>query len=153
MKRPRTPPRQRSTFEHSAGGVVVRGADARAEVVLASRRTQRGGIAWGLPKGLIEPGEAPQDAAAREVQEETGLVAEILSSLGDIRYWYVWGGKRIHKRVTFFLMEAVGGDTDQHDHEMEEVRWFSFPEAVRKASYRGERDVLRKAELELKARE
>ena len=64
-------------FEHSAGGVVLRSGPTGPEVVLASRRTMSGGLAWGLPKGLVEPGERPEAAALREVREETGVVAKI----------------------------------------------------------------------------
>jgi 8-oxo-dGTP pyrophosphatase MutT (NUDIX family) len=131
--------------EHSAGGVVVRRRGDSVDVALASRRTRRGDLAWGLPKGLVEEGEAPEQAAVREVLEETGLLAKILEPLGDISYWYVWDDERIRKKVTFFLMEATGGDLSAHDHEMEDVRWFPLEEARRKASYPSERDVVRRA--------
>jgi 8-oxo-dGTP pyrophosphatase MutT (NUDIX family) len=131
--------------EVSAGGVVYRRIDGDVEVALAARRTRRGQLAWGLPKGAIEEGERAEDAALREVREETGLDAEIETSLGDIRYFYVWEQTRVRKRVHFFLMRATGGDVSQHDHEMEDVRWFPLPEAIRKAAYRGERDVLERA--------
>jgi len=131
--------------EFSAGGVVIRRATDGIEVALAARRTRKGDLAWGLPKGLVEPGEEPEEAALREVQEETGLDARILSSLGEISYWYVWGGERVRKRVAFFLMEATGGDVSRHDHEMEEVRWFPTAEATRRATYPTERGVLRQA--------
>jgi 8-oxo-dGTP pyrophosphatase MutT (NUDIX family) len=136
--------------EVSAGGVVFR-RDAELEIALASRRTRRGDLAWGLPKGLVESGEAPEAAALREVREETGLEARIVRSLGDINYWYVWEGQRVRKKVSFFLMEATGGDVSLHDHEMEEVRWFPLREATRAASYKSERDVLRRAEESLTA--
>ena len=74
-------------------------------------------------------------------QEETGLEVEIRKPLGDITYWYVWENERIHKRVTFFLMEAVGGDISLHDREMEEVRWFPLSEALRLASFRSEQET------------
>ena len=135
----------RTRSEHSAGGVVIRREPAGIDIALAARRTRKGDLAWGLPKGLVEKGEEPPQAAVREVQEETGLHAEILEPLGDISYWYVWEDERIKKKVTFFLMEAVGGDMSDHDHEMEEVRWFPLDEAKRKASYSSERDVLRRA--------
>lgn len=124
---------------------MVRRHRGGMEAALAARRTRRGDLAWGLPKGLVEKGEDPSQTAVREVQEETGLKAEIIQPLGDISYWYVWEGERIRKRVTFFLMKAVGGDMSLHDYEMEDVRWFPLEEAPRKANYSSERDVLRRA--------
>ncbi len=131
--------------ETSAGGVVYRRGDDRVEIALAARRTRRGDLAWGLPKGAIEPGESEAEAAVREVREETGLEAEVEDDLGEIRYFYVWEGVRVRKRVHFFLMRATGGDIQDHDEEMEEVRWFSVRTALRKAAYRGEREVLERA--------
>lgn len=136
-------------FEHSAGGVVVRPAAAGIEVALAARRRRSGDLAWGLPKGQVEPDEEVALTALREVREETGLEARIREPLGDISYWYVWEGERIRKKVTFFLMDATGGDFADHDAEMEEVRWFPLDEALRAASYSSEREVLRRAEASL----
>ena len=135
----------RTRSEVSAGGVVYRRSDDAVEVVLAARRTRRGDLAWGLPKGLVEPDETPEQAAVREVQEETGLEAEVEASLGEIRYFYVWEGVRVRKAVHFFLMRATGGDVSQHDHEMEDVRWFPFAVTLRRATYKGEREVLQRA--------
>ncbi|HEY6652093.1 MAG TPA: NUDIX domain-containing protein, partial [Actinomycetota bacterium] len=99
-KRPRRHiPTQR---EVSAGGVVYRREGEDIEIVLASRRTRRGDLAWGLAKGGIEPGESREDAAVREVREETGLDATIEADLGDTKYIYVWEDVRIRKRVHFF---------------------------------------------------
>ena len=131
--------------EVSAGGVVYRRSDDGVEIVLAARRTRRGDLAWGLPKGLIEPEETPEEAAVREVREETGLEAEVEASLGDIRYFYVWEGVRVRKAVHFFLMRATGGDVSLHDHEMEDVQWFPLSVALRRAKYKGEREVLQRA--------
>jgi 8-oxo-dGTP pyrophosphatase MutT (NUDIX family) len=134
--------------EVSAGGVVYRRAGEEIEVVLASRRTRRGDLAWGLAKGGIEPGESHEDAAVREVMEETGYTAEIEASLGETRYFYVWEDARIRKTVHFFLMRCTGGDPADRDDEMEEVRWFPLDRALKRAAYRGEREVLgRAAEL------
>jgi 8-oxo-dGTP pyrophosphatase MutT (NUDIX family) len=134
--------------EISAGGVVYRRVDEGIEVVLASRRTRRGDLAWGLAKGGVEPGETFEDAAVREVLEETGYTAEIEASLGDTRYFYVWEDTRIRKTVHFFLMRCTGGDPADRDDEMEEVRWFPLERALKRAAYRGEREVLgRAAEL------
>jgi 8-oxo-dGTP pyrophosphatase MutT (NUDIX family) len=131
--------------EVSAGGVVYRRFDDGVEIVLAARRTRRGDLAWGLPKGLVEPEETPEEAAVREVREETGLEAEVEASLGDIRYFYVWEGVRVRKAVHFFLMRATGGDISLHDHEMEDVQWFPLSVALRRAKYKGEREVLQRA--------
>jgi 8-oxo-dGTP pyrophosphatase MutT (NUDIX family) len=131
--------------EASAGGVVYRLGPQGPEVVLASRRTKRGDLAWGLPKGLIEPNESPDATAVREVREETGIEAEIEEDLGEISYFYFWEGVRVRKSVRFYLMRATGGDPSMHDHEMEEVRWFPLAEAPRRATFRSERDLLAKA--------
>jgi len=131
--------------EVSAGGVIYRPAGEGFEVALAARRTRRGELAWGLAKGAIEPGESDEDAAHREVLEETGLEAEIEADLGEIRYFYVWDGVRVRKRVHFFLMRLSGGDISRHDAEMEEIRWFPVRTAIKRAAYRGERDVIKRA--------
>ncbi len=135
----------KTRYEHSAGGVVIKGKGDAVYVVLASRRTRQGDLVWGLPKGAVEVGEKPDETAIREVREESGLVAEIRAPLGDISYWFVWGGDRVRKRVSFYLMEAVGGDVSEHDHEMEEVRWFPLAKAIRSAAYPSEQDVIRRA--------
>jgi 8-oxo-dGTP pyrophosphatase MutT (NUDIX family) len=131
--------------EISAGGVVYRRDGDAVEVILASRRTRRGELAWGLAKGGIEEGETMEAAAIREVREETGLTAEIEGSLGDTKYFYVWEDTRIRKTVHFFLMRHTGGDPHDRDDEMEEVRWFPMERALKRAAYRGERDVLQRA--------
>jgi 8-oxo-dGTP pyrophosphatase MutT (NUDIX family) len=142
------PPPSPVQREISAGGVVYRRAGDEIEVVLASRRTRRGELAWGLAKGGIERGESHEDAAVREVLEETGYTAEIEASLGDTRYFYVWEDTRIRKTVHFFLMRCTGGDPADRDDEMEEVRWFPLERALKRAAYKGEREVLgRAAEL------
>lgn len=141
----------RTRSEYSAGGVVYRRGDGSTDIALASRRTKKGDLAWGLPKGLVEEGERAEDAALREVREETGLEADIREPLGEISYWYVWGGVRVQKRVAFFLMECTGGDTSLHDHEMEEVRWFNAAEAAHVATYASEKDVIAKAAAALAA--
>jgi 8-oxo-dGTP pyrophosphatase MutT (NUDIX family) len=131
--------------EISAGGVVYRRRRGRVQVALAARRTRRGDLVWGLPKGGVESGETPQDAALREVREETGLEARIEDDLGEIRYFYVWEDVRVRKAVHFFLMRATGGHVSLHDEEMEDVRWFPIAEGVRAAGYKGERGVLESA--------
>jgi len=138
-------PKIPTTKEVSAGGVVYRRTDDGIEVVLASRRTRRGQLAWGLAKGGIEMGETREQAAIREVREETGLTADIEVDLGDTKYMYVWDDIRIRKTVHFFLMRHTGGNVDDRDDEMEEIRWFPMDRAIKRAAYRGERDMLVKA--------
>ena len=140
-QRPKIP----TTREVSAGGVVYRRGDDGIEVVLASRRTRRGQLAWGLAKGGIERGETKEVAAIREVREETGMTAEIEADLGDTKYMYVWDDIRIRKTVHFFLMRHTGGNVEDRDDEMEEIRWFPLERAIKRAAYRGERDMLVKA--------
>ena len=135
----------RTRSERSAGGVVFRRTESGIEIALAARRTRRGELAWGLPKGMIEPDEEPEVAALREVREETGLVAEIDEDLGSISYFYQWDEVGVRKTVRFYLMHATGGDLADHDHEMEEVRWFPMADAPRKATYRSEREVVDRA--------
>jgi 8-oxo-dGTP pyrophosphatase MutT (NUDIX family) len=134
-----------SRSEVSAGGVVYRREDDTIDLALAARRTRRGQLAWGLAKGAIEQGESDEQAAVREVLEETGLEAEVEADLGDIRYFYVWDGVRVRKRVHFFLMHATGGDVANHDSEMEDVRWFPLRTAIKRAAYKGEREVIERA--------
>jgi len=134
-----------SRSEVSAGGVVYRREEGSVDLALAARRTRRGQLAWGLAKGAIEDGESDEQAAVREVLEETGLEAEVEADLGDIRYFYVWEGVRVRKRVHFFLMRATGGDVATHDTEMEDVRWFPLKAAIKRAAYKGEREVIERA--------
>jgi 8-oxo-dGTP pyrophosphatase MutT (NUDIX family) len=129
----------------SAGGVLVREAENGPEVLLASRRTRSGELVWGLPKGLVEKGESPEDAALREVREETGHSGEIREPLGEISYWFVWDGKRVRKTVHFFLMDDTGEEPGDRDQEMEEVRWFPLEEAPQVAGFKSEKAILRKA--------
>jgi 8-oxo-dGTP pyrophosphatase MutT (NUDIX family) len=145
QKKKKKAPNVPTKREISAGGVVYRREGDEIEIVLASRRTRRGQLAWGLAKGGIEEDESMEDAAIREVREETGLLAEIEASLGETRYMYVWEDVRIRKTVHFFLMRHTGGDVDDRDDEMEEIRWFPLERALKRAAYRGERDMLARA--------
>src|SRR3954453_10610336 len=97
-----------------------------------------------------EGGETKGAAAIREVREETGMTAEIEADLGDTKYMYVWDDIRIRKTVHFFLMRHTGGNVDDRDDEMEEIRWFPLERAIKRAAYRGERDMLVKASELLK---
>src|SRR5438552_13284097 len=108
------PPRTR-TREYSAGGVVVRGEQMVA--IVPTRRAADGSSVLALPKGHIDRGETPLQAAQREVREETGILAEALCELGEARYWYRRDGRTIPKSVSFFLFAYRNGDIADHDPE------------------------------------
>jgi 8-oxo-dGTP pyrophosphatase MutT (NUDIX family) len=131
--------------EFSCGGVVVRGTDCI--VIVPIRRAAGGTQVLALPKGHPEQGESPADAALREVREEAGVDASVREKLGDVRYWYQRDGRRIAKTVTFFLLDYVSGEPDDHDHEVEYARWIGLDEAARSLSYKGERDMAARALL------
>jgi len=132
----------------SAGGVVFDLREDRIEVALTARR---GDGRWGLPKGLLEEGEEIEQAALREVSEETGLTGEIVDKVGVIDYWFYWrpDETRYHKYVHFFLIRHTGGDTSRHDWEVEEVRWFKIDDAIDKLAFESEKTVMEKAKKKI----
>lgn len=134
--------RLRNATATSAGGIVVRETDGRAQLVVGSRRRERDGRTWTLPKGTPKRGETTEETALREVAEETGLEVRISGPLDSIQYVFVQSGTRVHKTVHYFLMEPVGGDLALHDHEFEEVRWIDFDEAPRILSFETERALV-----------
>ena len=122
--------------ETSYGGVVVRDGDVLVITPTGRRRIT------GLPKGGPERGETPEQTAAREVREETGVTATVREPLGDVTYWYRRGGRRVRKTVHFFLCEFVSGSTDDHDHEVDDARWIPIADALTALSYPGERALI-----------
>ena len=126
----------------SAGGVIYRQHDGRLEVALVGKLSPR---RWSLPKGGLQRGETLEQAAVREVTEETGLQARLVCPLGEIEYWFRWAGRRHFKTVHFYLMEAIGGDVSQHDHEYDLVEWFSLEDARRQMSYPSEVGIVERA--------
>jgi len=141
--------------EVSAGGLIWRRNRAGAiQVVLVK---PAGKDYWAMPKGHLEKGETIVEAATREVREETGLTVSETLPLGQISYVYSFhengGGPlvRIFKRVHFFLMRSLGGDTSRHDSEIDQVAWIGLDRAMRKASFDSERKLIAKAAALLSA--
>ncbi len=104
---------------------------------------------WALPKGLIGPGEKPEEAALREVGEETGVEPRLVQKLGDIRYVYTWAGERVFKVVSFYLFRyrrgRLGAISPEQEIEVAEVRWLPLEDAGRLLAYRGEREMAERA--------
>lgn len=155
--------------EFSAGGVVIRKMRGRWFVAViephmdrpkkpakksASSNKKDPRAITALPKGAIDDGEKPEQTAIREVQEETGLNADVVSKLADIKYVYVrnWGNHaRVFKIVGFYLLLYRSGRLDDITQEMRvEVKkafWIPLDEAPKALSYKGERDVVERAML------
>jgi len=135
-----------SRREISAGCVVYRKSEGLIEVALIQPHERK---AWALPKGLIEPGEPPEEAAQRETREEAGLSGTIVAKIDTIKYSYMakWEkpAPRIFKIVTFYLLKFTDGDPSKHGREVDRVEWFPIDKAISSASYAQEKSVLRKA--------
>jgi 8-oxo-dGTP pyrophosphatase MutT (NUDIX family) len=104
---------------------------------------------WALPKGIIDPGEKPEETALREVAEETGVEARLVTKLGDIRYVYTWDGERVFKVVSFYLLRyrrgRLGEIAPEQKVEVADARWFPLEDAPRVLAYKGEREMAGKA--------
>ena len=142
----------KKVVEISSGGVIFKKSNNSFEIALISKRK---GKIWCLPKGHVEEGEHLTETAVREVKEETGLTGEVLSKIDDIVYWYSNKDKegnliKIFKRVYFFLLKYVDGETQNHDFEVEDVQWFSIEKVYEILSYNTEMDIVKKAEKILK---
>jgi 8-oxo-dGTP diphosphatase len=142
MSSDQSSPKERRHKDFSAGGVVVR--DDEVIVIVPKRKGAQGDEVLGLPKGHLDGDETEVEAAIREVNEETGVVAEPIEKLGEISYTYERRGRPIDKRVAFYLLEYRSGDL-AHDHEIEHVRWMPLEQAARSLTYEGERDMVQRA--------
>ncbi|MGA7617127.1 MAG: NUDIX hydrolase [Thermoanaerobaculia bacterium] len=131
--------KRRIRYEHSAGGVVLDEVDGALRVAMIATR---GRTRWGLPKGAVSKGETPEQAAVREVQEETGLEARSIRLLDTIEYFFRAGDGLIRKQVDFFLMDYLAGEIRPQLSEVDDAVWFEIDEGIRLASFESERKLL-----------
>jgi 8-oxo-dGTP diphosphatase len=135
----------------SAGGVVYRqnGEQVEVALILVGPRAR-----WQLPKGAAANQETNEQAALREVREETGLAAEPVELIDRIEYWFYANraGRRVrfHKYVYFYLMRFLSGDVQDHDHEVEEARWVEIEQALELLAFESEREIMRKARAKIR---
>jgi 8-oxo-dGTP pyrophosphatase MutT (NUDIX family) len=140
--------KRKARQEHSSGGAVIQIRDGVPFVaMIATRQSTR----WGLPKGAVARGETSEQAALREVREETGLIADIVRPLDTIEYYFRAGESLVRKRVDFYLMLYAGGTLTPQLSEVDDAQWFPLSEAVGKASFESERKLLEDAMGEMES--
>ncbi|WP_309070384.1 NUDIX hydrolase [Arthrobacter sp.] len=130
--------------EVSAGGIVVDTSTDLLNVAIIARLNRGGRLEWCLPKGHPENQENNEQAAVREIEEETGIRGRVLAALGSIDYWFTVSGHRVHKTVHHFLLVSTGGHLtieNDPDHEAVDVAWVPLADLGRKLSFPNERRI------------
>lgn len=121
--------RQKPRVEETSAGGFVLAADGSPRIAVIGRRNRGGRIDWCVPKGHLEGPETIEQAALREVEEETGLEATIIESLGSIHYEFSTPTSIIAKTVHHFLMKQTGGELtieNDPDREAVDIRWVNI---------------------------
>lgn len=136
-------------FEFSSGGIVYKKEAGKTWILLCQHSQHHG---WVFPKGLIndhDQNESKEQAAIREVKEETGADAKILKPLASVTYWYVWEGEKIKKTVYYYIMEYTGGDITKHDFEMEAVEWLPIEKVDSRLTYKSDKKAWQEAKQDI----
>jgi 8-oxo-dGTP pyrophosphatase MutT (NUDIX family) len=131
--------------ETSAGGLVVDVVDGHALTAVIARRNRAGRLEWCLPKGHLEGEETAEEAAVREIAEETGIHGFVIRHLATIDYWFAGTDRRVHKVVHHYLLQATGGELtieNDPDREAEDVAWVALDEVAGRLAYPNERRVV-----------
>jgi ADP-ribose pyrophosphatase YjhB (NUDIX family) len=113
--------------------------------VIIGRRNNRGRLLWSLPKGHLEEGESPTEAALREVQEETGLIGVVVGELGVIDFWFQQEKVTIHKTVHHFLIIAKEGTLTAQEGEVDEIAWVAMDQIAKRLTHEDEKQLVAKA--------
>src|SRR3989344_4024642 len=127
-------------FEFSSGGVVYKKEKGTVLILIAQHSQHHG---WVFPKGLIGDtikGEKKEQTALREVKEETGIEGRIVAELDPVTYWFIFKKEKIKKTVYYYVMEFVGGNSEQRDKEMENVEWVSLDKVLKRLTYKSDKE-------------
>src|SRR3989304_772567 len=130
-------------FEESAGGIVFKKENSQTYILVTQHSQHHG---WVFPKGLNDPGEDKAKTAIREAKEEGGVEAKIIKELPSVEYFYKFEGNTIKKKVTYFLMEYVSGNIEDHDWEMENAEWLPLDKVKQRLSFKTDKQVFQKAQ-------
>ena len=130
----------------SCGGIVFKNEGNETQIVICGRQQEDEWL-WGLPKGTPNPHETNQETAIREVTEETGLQVSVKTLIGSINYSFIRVSDQVlcHKIVYFYLMEAIGGSFENHDHEFDEVKWVGATECLQVLTHQNEINMVNQA--------
>lgn len=131
----------------SSGGIVIKNVSQSIQVLVVQnhRKSRSDEYWWGFPKGHLEADETSEQAAVREVEEETGIKAGILDKIGESKYIITMGGEKINKTVIIYLMNYISGEPVPQESEVAAVRWMDSSMALQTLTFKNDQILLKKA--------